>query len=167
MSEIVDVWLYQSKLVAKVSIEHFELVKDRRWHCHPARNKNYARLSLFEGGIYMHHLILPQKEGFEVDHRDWDGLNNVDSNLRYATQSQNMANRPAQVNNTSGYKGVSYNKLRKKWDVRIQVEGNTRYKGYYETKEEAALKYNEASLRYFGEFGYQNIIKELNEVKNV
>ena len=55
-------------------------------------------------------LILPPPVGYRVDHINRDSLDNQDFNLRLATCSQNQANREVNKNNTSGFKGVSWDK---------------------------------------------------------
>src|SRR5690242_18564371 len=54
--------------------------------------------------VFMHHVIRPPKEGFEVDHKNRNRADNRSSNLRYATASQNRANRV--FSNPWGYRGV-------------------------------------------------------------
>jgi len=56
-----------------------------------------------------------------VDHKDHDGLNNLENNLRIATRSENGANRRLNCNNTAGFKGVYYSKETKKWRTMIGV----------------------------------------------
>lgn len=63
------------------------------------------------------------------------------------------------TNNTSGYKGVSRDRGR--WRAYIRVNYKQIHLGNFRTKEEAARRYNEAALKYFGEFA------ELNEIPNV
>lgn len=108
---------------------------------------------------YMHELVL-QRAGFsptvEVDHDDGDGLNNQRLNLRESTHSQNLANRGPQLNNTSGYKGVTWDKARGKWQASIKVRGQRLNLGRFEMKIDAARAYNEAALQHFGEFAYLN-----------
>ncbi len=60
--------------------------------------------------------------------------------------------------NTSGYKGVS--KHHKKWRAYIVLKEKQIHIGLYRTKEDAALAYNEAALKYFGQFANLNVIKE-------
>jgi hypothetical protein len=61
-------------------------------------------------------------------------------------------------NNKSGYKRVI--KEYGKWRADIGIHGKQKFLGYYDKIEDAAQKYNEAALKYYGEFAY------LNEVKN-
>ena len=60
--------------------------------------------------LYMHRLIMDAPYDLQVDHIDRNRLNNQCSNLRFATRSQNQANKNIQINNTSAYKGVNWNK---------------------------------------------------------
>lgn len=57
--------------------------------------------------------------GMEVDHRDTDQLNNRIENLRKATRKSNCQNTGLNSRNTSGVKGVSWDKARSKWQVQI------------------------------------------------
>lgn len=93
---------------------------------------------------------------------DWpkecvDHINNIKSdnskkNLRAATNQQNMWNRVAQKNNTSGYKGVSFHGASKTWKATIKRDGKHIQLGHYKTAEEAHLAYCEAAEKYHGEF---------------
>lgn len=85
-----------------------------------------------------------------------DGLNNTRNNLRLATYSQNRVNRELRSNNKSGFKGVCWNKSRENWEVTIQINGKHRHIGYYDTPEEAARVYDEAAIKYHGEFARLN-----------
>jgi hypothetical protein len=82
-----------------------------------------------------------------VDHIDNNKLNNNLNNLRYATQTENQQNRQIGKNNTSGYKGVYFNKQTNKWRALIQIDGNKKHLGYFDTIDEAIkvrqLKANE------------------------
>jgi hypothetical protein len=88
----------------------------------------------------------------QIDHINLDKNDNHWSNLRLATNSQNCANRNAQRNNTSGFKGVYWHKLGRKWAAQIWVFGECIYLGLFDTAEEAHAAYNVSALKYFGEF---------------
>jgi len=107
----------------------------------------------------MHREIMDAPAGMEVDHINGNGLDNRKCNLRLATSSQNKRNQRKQRRKTSSkYKGVYWHKRDKVWVVRIQAEGKEKYIGSYKTEQEAALAYNEAALKYHGEYA------KLNEV---
>lgn len=75
----------------------------------------------------------------DVDHINNDRNDNRLSNLRLASRYQNLQNAKIRSNNTSGYKGVSWRKDTRKWDVRIREHGGKyRYFGSFDTKEAAA-----------------------------
>ena len=79
-------------------------------------------------------------------------------NLREADKSKNAANSHAHVDNTSGYKGVKLRWNSDTWVSRIHVKGNEVFLGYFLTKDEAALAYNGAAKKYFGEYAKLNKI---------
>lgn len=87
-----------------------------------------------------------------VDHIDRDKTNNRISNLRLCTNSENQKNRKKNSNNTSGYKGVYWNKAAGKWVVRPKLNGIKYYLGYYIDKEEAIAAYQVFCIQHHGEF---------------
>ena len=88
----------------------------------------------------------------EIDHIDGNGLNNNPSNLRLATKSENMQNRGAYRNNTSGFKGVSQDKETQRWIAKIRLHGKQRHIGRFQTPEEAHAAYVRAAEELHGEF---------------
>ena len=95
--------------------------------------------------------------GLETDHVDQNKLNNQIANLRPATIRQNQGNRMALANNTSGFKGVSWNKQSQRWRTVIRVNYRPVHIGYFDDKYEAARAYNEAATKYHGEFAWLNM----------
>ena len=87
-----------------------------------------------------------------VDHIDGNYYNNRFTNLRLATPHQNLCNQKRRIDNTSGLKGVSWSKERKKWQAGIFVRGKRIALGRFNTKEEAYAAYCEAARRLHGEF---------------
>ena len=137
--------------VAIVDDEDYERLSGFSYYAHISKCTVYARRRSTHAGpaFYMHKEILP---GGKVDHRDGDGLNNRRSNLRHATQTQNMQNRRAKRNGTSRFKGVHFYKRYGKWMVMV----NQLFVGYFVTEREAALAYNEAAKAKYGEFARLN-----------
>jgi hypothetical protein len=86
----------------------------------------------------MHHFILGKpEEGYVIDHKDNNRLNNRRSNLRFVTQAQNMQNRTTNKNNTtSKYIGVYRHK--NKWHAKY----SQKYLGPYENEIDAAKRYD-------------------------
>lgn len=102
----------------------------------------------------MHRTILGLEYGDPRlgDHKDGDGLNNQRANLRICTPTENSCNRKIGVNNTSGYKGVTWVKNNNAWQASIRINGVGKYLGLFKTAEEAHEKYCEAAKELHGEF---------------
>lgn len=96
-----------------------------------------------------------------VDHIDRNPLNDKIENLREATPAQNSRNRTSLKNSSSKYLGVSFcgNNQTNPWRAIINVNGKNIYLGYFPTEELAALSYNMAAVKYWGEFANLNIIE--------
>lgn len=143
---------------ALVDLEDVETLSKNKWSYDA--HGGVARTGIKGKTVLMHRLIMGAPHGVEVDHINLDTLDNRKENLRIATRSQNAANRRRQSNNTSGYKGVSWNKQRKKWHAYICVENKAITIGRFHSPKEAALAYNKAALTFFGEYARLNVIKE-------
>ena len=142
---------------AKVSDHRFERVAQfGSWfYCN-----GYARCNVKTAGgwatVFMHHLILPKKEGFCVDHIDGDGTNNQDDNLRYVTSSQSNQNMCRRRDNTSGVPGVSLDRARGKWTAFINLNGERVWTKRFDTFEEAVEAREKWKAELFGETACQN-----------
>ena len=94
--------------------------------------------------VYLHHCIIGRPlNGMQVDHRNGDGLDNRRCNLRIVTVSQNQHNSKIRCDNSTGFKGVSFNKRISKYTSQIQIEGKRVFLGYFNTPEDAAKAYQE------------------------
>jgi hypothetical protein len=92
----------------------------------------------------------------EIDHRNRIKTDNRIDNLRASTSSQNKGNIGLLVNNTSGFRGVSFNTRRQKWHAQIKINGKQTYLGGFDLPEQAARVYNAAAVKHFGEFAHLN-----------
>lgn len=88
----------------------------------------------------------------QVDHWDMDKSNNRWSNLREATHMQNMANRPAQSNNSIGLKGVSRHTQTGRWVSQISVNKKSHFLGIFDCAPAAHFAYVIANDIHRGEF---------------
>lgn len=87
----------------------------------------------------LHRWVMDNPKGMYVDHISHDTLDNRRStNLRKTTNSQNLQNRKGlNSNNTSGHRGVSWDKSRNKWAVKVKVDGKQIYGGRFEELQDA------------------------------
>ena len=92
----------------------------------------------------------------QVDHKNMDWTQDHSGNLRECTRSQQMANIGMRSNNTSGYKGVCWDKRRNRWTVRVSFGGKCVYQKYFDDDREGALAYDEMSVKHHGEFAVTN-----------
>jgi hypothetical protein len=115
---------------------------------------------------YLHREIMKPRKGKLIDHRDNDSLNNLRSNLRQATYSQNAMNRSKRADSTSKYRGVRWDKNIQKWHVRIGWKQNGRSVrktiGYFDKNKEtdAARAFDMAALKYHRRFANLNFPRE-------
>jgi len=102
----------------------------------------------------MHKLIT----GYPMtDHEDRNPQNNQRYNLRSATKRQNTWN--SSKNSaafTSTYKGVCWQEHAHKWRVLIRNGSKQLHVGYFATEIEAALAYDQAAIKYHGEYACTN-----------
>jgi len=106
----------------------------------------------------LHRLIVNASADLQVDHINMNKLDNRRCNLRICTRSQNKYNTAAPSHNTSGFKGVLWRKNSNKWMARVSVNGKYISLGLYDDILDAARAYNEAALKYHGEFARLNEI---------
>lgn len=135
---------------AVIDINDIDLIKKYRWHL---SKSGYASANSYDNinvKIYMHRLIHPTGE--QADHIDRNKLNNRRSNLRDATNAQNVKNSKIKSTNTSGIAGVTMTTATGRWRAVLRNNGIMHHLGYYDNKEEAARVRREAELKYFGEF---------------
>ena len=108
----------------------------------------------------VHGFVLPHKVGFEIDHINFNTLDNRRINLRYCTHQQNQMNQVLQKNNTSGVTGVRYYAPRQKFVARIKVGQYDIHLGYYSSFEEAVQARNAGMVCMFGEYGRYNDVSD-------
>lgn len=127
-------------------------------------SRGYSTISLDRKSYLIHRIVWVYHNGDNlkinkfIDHIDENKRNNRIENLRIANNGQNMQNRDKQKNNKSGYKGVCWNKCSKKWHAQISCKGVKHSIGFFKTKVDAAIAYNDAAKKLHKGFQKLNII---------
>lgn len=141
-----------SKGTVLLDDDDYEKIQSFSWHMH---GQGYAHAWVRGIKVLMHRLILNRPDGF-IDHINGNKLDNRKENLRICTPKQNSANMGLSKNNKTGYKGVYWNKEKKKYDAQIKINGKSTYIGRFENPEEAAKAYDDRAKKEFGEFAHVN-----------
>jgi hypothetical protein len=137
----------------KVDLENLENLRQYKWMI------NYHGYAVGRvNGIMkqMHRVILNAPKDMIIDHINRNTLDNRKNNLRICNKSQNAMNSKIPSDNTSGAKGVYWNKRYSKWEVRICLKGHNKFLGYFEDKQDAIEARRKAELKYFGEYSALN-----------
>jgi hypothetical protein len=103
----------------------------------------------------MHRRILGLTYGDKrhADHINHDTLDNRRENLRIApTHSASLANRRRRRDNSSGFKGVYWNKGDRKWMARVTSNRKRLYLGLYCDPQVAYQAYCKAAMKLYGEY---------------
>jgi hypothetical protein len=124
--------------------------RDGRFHVDCCKNGIIKRFQI-------HRLValafIENPEGkLEIDHIDNNPSNNRVENLRWSTREENSRNTRIRSNNTSGVKGVCWDKSREKWSAEIKIDGIKVHIGRFNTIEEATLARQTRANQAFGVF---------------
>ena len=144
--------------VALVDEADVEIVNMYAWYAKPWESGFYAAATVGSGRskrhLRMHRLILPGSA--QIDHKNRNGLDNRRENLRPATGTQNSANQSKRLGGTSRFKGVSWDTHNRCWRASIACNRHGINLGRFQSELEAAMAYNTAALRLFGEYARGN-----------
>jgi hypothetical protein len=144
--------------VAIVDLDDYHLVAP----CHWIAAKNILNGAFYvisktreRHGHWMHRVImgLERDNPLSVDHKNRNPLDNRRENLRIATLSQNVMNKPAAANQY-GFRGVRKN--RTSFYGTVSANGKREYTKSFATPEEAARAYDELATKLHGEFAFLN-----------
>lgn len=154
---------YQVSNFGNVINKNGEMMKQEK------TNAGYFRVTLCKKNKHKHfnvHILvaktfnLPRNpDQTTVDHIDTNIENNHLDNLRWATRSQQQFNRNIQKNNTTGYKGVYFERGR--YRVRVWYNGKNKSLGTFDTPEQASEVREKFAQEIHGEF-YRPIFNHCN-----
>ena len=147
--------------LATVDDSDFEVLSKNKWCVNGREGKEYA--VRHTGGsknqlLYMHRDILNAPPDLQVDHINHNGLDNRRQNLRLVTNSQQHMNSYGRKGHSSKYKGVHREVLKwgSSWQAYITVHGKNIRLGTFRTEEDAAIAYDHAARKYFGQYAKPN-----------
>jgi len=124
-------------------------------------SSGYLYVCLCKNGKRKNHLIhrlvalafIPNPENKScVDHIFNNKTDNRVESLRWCTNQENIRNQQISSRNTSGVKGVSWDKHHQKWSAQIMIDGIKINIGRFETKEDAAAARQTRANAAFGIF---------------
>lgn len=120
--------------------EFKEIVQNNCWH--------YTDGYMYSTKLgLMHKLFLKTRNGYETDHINRNRLDNRKENLREVTRQENMKNKSMYKSNSSGHKGVKWNKNLNKWQVQITVDKKRIHLGVFEDIQSAIFARKQAELK--------------------
>lgn len=144
-----------------VDNEDFKLVSEFTWYIERQKGNKFRVSTRIKNKIVrIHRFILNvTNSNLQIDHIDGNPLNNQKNNLRICNNKENSRNKNKTLRCNSGFKGVRYEKERKKFRASITVNYKSIFLGRFNKAIDAAKAYNKAALKYFGEFSKLNEIK--------
>jgi len=142
--------------IALVDDDDFEWLSRFSWRLdsYGYAMRTTARTNSGRTSALMHREILGlfKGDGLCCDHINGDKLDNRRANLRVCSTSDNNRNQRLSKDNTSGFKGVCWNKQSKKWQANITVNWKQKSLGLFATPSQAHDAYQKAAIEFHGDF---------------
>lgn len=112
----------------------------------------YSVIQIDKQKIYAHRLawfyVTGNWPSHEIDHINRNRSDNRLCNLRLATSTKNKHNTSFRANNTSGHRGVTWHKKRKKWQAQISVNNQHQYLGVFDSLDDAITARELAAAKF-------------------
>lgn len=142
----MQIYLANKNTYALIDDGDYNLVKEYKWYLD---DMGYARSSSNKQNIRLHQLVFGKaSKGMVIDHINQNRLDNRKENLRYLPHRSNLINSGAPVNNTSGIRGVRWDKSRNKWIAYIGM-GERHYVKIFNQLEQAIAWRKDKENAYF------------------
>lgn len=155
-------WTHNAHSEFYFDLEDYSVINKYHW-----MNQNgYIVAKVWEDNhphsLNLHRLIM-QEHGYDIENLDIDHINhltydNRKVNLRPCEHHKNIAASKTYTNNTSGRKGVVWDKSRNKWSAAITINKKTHHLGRYDRFEDAVAARESGEQRYHQEFHFDDSI---------
>jgi len=150
---MIEIKLRNSPLKAIIDADDFDVVSKHKW---TLQSGGYVRTFVGKNVLYLHRLVMGANGNLEIDHINRNKIDCRKQNLRFATRTQNSANKDCNKGNPIKVKGVRWDKTRNKYLARIGYNGITKNLGRYDNLIDASRAYDEAAIRIYGEYANIN-----------
>lgn len=155
-------WTCNTNIEFYFDLEDYDIIKNYHWteKC----GEGYIVTKVWNNNkpsqVAMHRLIM-QENGFDIanadiDHISHETYDNRKINLRACDHYQNIIATKTYRNNTSGRKGVYWDKSRNKWMASITANKKTYHIGRYDDFEDAVKAREKAEKNYHKEYHYDD-----------
>lgn len=134
-------------------LEDYEKIKKYTWSINP---DGYVISVPFGKPLRMYILIMGSDRTLDIDHKNHITYDNRKCNLRAIEHYQNITYSKTYSNNTSGRKGVYYDKNRNKWMACITFNKKTTYLGRFDTFDDAVKARENAERELHGEYHFED-----------
>lgn len=129
--------------------EDYDIIKKYTWSYNPDK---YVVSFPFGKLIRMHMLVMGSDGSKDVDHINRITYDNQKKNLRICEHYENIIHSKTRTDNTSGRKGVYWDKSRQKWMVSITANKKTIFLGRFDSYEDAVSARIVAENKFHKEF---------------
>lgn len=108
-----------------------------------SKSTGYHQIGI-DGKLYQAHRLAwvyingEDPGALHVDHINGDTTNNAFHNLQLLNNKQNVTKQLKLQGGSSKYRGVTWNKVKRKWQARVQADGKEKHLGYYDSEKDAA-----------------------------
>lgn len=132
-------------------LEDFDKIKKYTWNLN---SDGYVISQPFGKTLRMHMLVMNSDGAYDVDHLNHITYDNRKKNLRLIKHYQNITYSKTYSNNTSGRKGVYWDKSRNKWMSCITYNKKTKHLGRFDLYEDAVKAREEAEKNIHSIYHY-------------
>ena len=116
-------------------------------------NKGYLHIKIGKASYKCHRLawlyVYGEFPDGQLDHVNGNKNDNRINNLRSVSNKENGENRKLHSSNTSGHRGISWNKKSNKWTATVRHLGQLHHIGQYSVLEDAVKAVKEARNLFF------------------